>query len=111
MRLQLSELQDNNKEAKVLRSDTINFPKGWKDDKEVLQYRGLPYISKIIRSKVISCHHNDPLVGHFGINKIQELVARIYYRPTFYHDVEIYIRGYNIYLAFKAVCYKPYEDL
>ena len=26
-------------------------------------------------------------------------------------DVEAYIKGYNIYLALKAVCYKPYKDL
>ena len=35
MKLQLPELQDNNKEAKALRSDVAGFPESWKDDKRV----------------------------------------------------------------------------
>ena len=69
MRLRLLELQDNDKEAKVLRSDVAGLSESWKDDKGVVQYQGLPYIPEIIRSKVISCHHNDPLIKPFGIDK------------------------------------------
>ena len=78
MRLQLSELQEDNKEARLLRG-SAGLPEDWKDVKGVLQYQRLPYILVIIRSEVISRHHNNPLAGHLGIDKTRELVGRKYY--------------------------------
>ena len=46
MRLKLPDLQSDNNQAQKLR--TAKLPKGWKDIKEMLQYRGLPYIPEII---------------------------------------------------------------
>ena len=40
MKIRLSELQDNNKEAKKLNSKRL--PKGLKDIKKVFYYQGLP---------------------------------------------------------------------
>ena len=77
----------------------------------MLQYRGLPYVSEIIRSEVISRHHDDPLVGHFGIDKTRELVGRKYYWPSLRKDVESYVKGCDSCLTSKAVCHKPYGDL
>ena len=68
MRLRLPELQDNDKEAIALRAGGL--PEGWEDVEGVLQYQGLPYVLEIIRSKVISLHDNDPLVGYFGCNVV-----------------------------------------
>ena len=65
---------------------------------------------KAIQIKLISCHYNDPLVGHFGIEKIQELIARKYYRTMFWHNVKPYVKGYDVCLALKTVRYKPYSD-
>ena len=109
MNLQFPELQDNDKEAKILRAEGL--PEGWKEVKRVLQYRGLSYIPEIIRSEVISCHHNDPLAGHCGIDKTRELVGRKYYWPSLRRDVESYVRGCDVCLALKAVRHKPYGDL
>lgn len=53
--------------------------KGWKDNEGVFQYQGLSYISKIIRSELISCNYNNLLVKHFGLNKTQKLIAKKYY--------------------------------
>ena len=77
----------------------------------MLQYQGLPYILEIIRSEVISCYHDDPLTGHFGIDKKKELVGRKYYWPGLKRDVESYVRGCDVCLALKAVRHKPYGDL
>lgn len=74
MGLQLAKLQDNNKKAKMFRF--IGFSKGWKDNKGMLQYWDLPYISEIIFSELVSQHHNDLLAKHFEIDKTQELVVR-----------------------------------
>ena len=68
MGLWLAELQDNNKETKALKS-AAGLPKDWENNKKLLQYWELLYIPKIIHSKLISYHHNDPLTRYFGINK------------------------------------------
>ena len=109
MNLQFPELQDNDKEAKILRAEGL--PEGWKEVKRVLQYRGLSYIPEIIRSEVISCHHNDPLAGHFGIDKTRELIGRKYSWPSLRKNVENYVRGCDICLTSKTVRHKPYGDL
>ena len=110
MRLRLLELQNNNEEAKVLRS-SAELLEGWEDIKTVLQYQSLPYISELIHSEVINCHQNDFLIGHFGIDKTRELVAWKYYWPSLSKNVEIYVQGYDICLTSKAVRHKLYEDL
>ncbi len=77
MRMRLSELQEDDKEAMKLRSEGL--PEGWEDIEQVLHYQGLPYVPKVIRSELISRHHDDPLAGHFGIEKTRELIAKKYY--------------------------------
>ncbi len=75
--MRLPELQDEDKEAMKLRSEGL--PEGWKDIEQVLYYQGLPYVPKVIRSELLSRHHNDLLPCHFGIEKTRELIARKYY--------------------------------
>ena len=83
----------------------------WIDIEQVLHLQGLSYVSKVICAELISKHHDDHLAGYFGIEKTQELIARKYYWPTLQKDVEAYIKRYNVCLASKAVCHKPYKDL
>ena len=90
---------------------TGGLPDGLEDAKGFLQYRGLLYIPEIICSKVISCHHNDHLAGHFGIDKTKELVGQKYYWPNLKKDVKTYVRGCDVCLTSKAICHKPYRDL
>lgn len=77
MWLRLPELQGSNVEAKNIRNKDL--PKGWEDMKDTLQYQSLLYISEIICFKEISCNHNDPLTGHFKINKIKKLVDKKFF--------------------------------
>ena len=77
----------------------------------MLQYQGLPLIPEIIRSKVISHHHHDPLAGNFHIDKTRELVGRKYYWPSLRKDVETYVRGCDICLTSNTIRYKAYGDL
>ena len=110
MRLRLHELQAEDKHARKLRAEQL-VKDDWQDIDGVLHYQGLPYVPKIIRTELISRHHDDLLAGHFGIEKTRELIARKYYWPTLCHDVEDYVKGCNICLASKAVQHKPYGDL
>ena len=73
MRLRLQKLQDKDKHVCKLRAEQL--VKNWQDVEGVLHHQGLPYVPEIIRIELISRHHNDPLAGHFGIEKTRELIA------------------------------------
>ena len=81
MRLRLSELQESDQEAQELKSKE-QLPDGWEDIDRVLHHQELLFVPEVIRTKLISRHHNDPLAGHFGIDKTQNLIARKYYWPS-----------------------------
>ncbi len=91
MRMRLPELKDEDKEAMKLRSEGVL--EGWEDIEQVLHYQGLPYVPKVIRSELIIRHYDNPLAGHFGIEKTREVIARKYYWPTLRRDVEAYVKN------------------
>ncbi len=109
MKMRLPELQDDDKEAMKLRSEGL--PEGWEDIEQVLYYQSLPYVPKVIRSELICRHHDDPVAGHFGIEKTRELIAKKYYWPTLWQDVEAYVKRCDVCLASKVVRHKSYGDL
>ena len=74
MRLRLVELQAEDGQARKIRAEKLG--RNWEDSDRIFYYQGLPYIPEIIKTELISRHHDDPLAGHFGIEKTQELVAR-----------------------------------
>ena len=110
MRLRLSKLQENDKEAKHLKG-AVDLPEGWEDVEGVLQYQRLPYFPEILRSEVISCLDNDPLARHCGIDKTRELISRKYYWPNLKRDVESYVRRCDVCLTSKTLRHTPYGDL
>ena len=106
MRLRLQELQETDSEAQELRSK-----EGYEEVEGVLHHQGLPFVPKAIWTELISRHYDDPLAGHFGIEKTRELLAQKYFWPSLRHDVKAYFKGCDICLASKAVRYKPYGNL
>ena len=110
MRLILSELQGGDLETQKFRGAEF-VAKRWEDINGVLHHQGLPYIPEIIYLELISRHHDKPLMGNFGIDKTQKLIARKYYWPTLRRNVKAYVKGSDMCLASKAVCHKPYGDL
>ncbi len=49
---------------------------GWEENADkVLYHQGLLYVPEIVKTELISRHHDDPLAGHFGIDKTRELIA------------------------------------
>ncbi len=106
MHLRRPELQVKDQLAGSIREQGLN------DDSEedadgVLHYQGLPYIPEVIRMKLISRYHDNPLAGHFGIHKIRELITRKYYWPSLQTEVEAYDKACDVCLVSKAVCHKP----
>ena len=76
MRLKLQELQEKDTQIQKIRAEKR---KDWENFEEILHHQSLLYVPKLIKTKLISRHHNDPLAGHFDIEKTWELVARKYY--------------------------------
>ena len=109
MSLRLAKLQDSDKKTRKIRAKELK--EDWNDEDRVLHHQLLSFLPGIIQTEPISCHHNDPLAGHFGINKSKELIGRKYYWPRFKKDDEAYIRGCVICLHLKVVRHKPYTDL
>ncbi len=77
----------------------------------MLHHQGLLYMPEVVRTELISRHHDNPLAGHFGIKKTQELITRKYYWPTLRANIEFYVKGCDMCLASKLVKHKPYGDL
>ncbi len=107
--MRFSKLQDDNKKAKKLRSEKLL--EGWKNIKEVLYDQGFLYVSKTIRSELISRHYNNLFINHFGKEKTWELIAKKYYWSILWSDIEAYVKDCDICLALKAVCHKLYRNL
>ena len=84
---------------------------GYEEINDILYYQSLPFIPKAIWTELISRDHNNLLAGHFGNKKTCKCLAQKHYWPTLRHDVEAYVKGYNICLAFKTVYHKPYDNL
>ena len=108
MRLRLAELQESDKEAQRIRTEGLN---GYEELDRVLYHQELPFVPEAIQTEIISRHYNDPLVGHFNINKTKDLVGRKYYWPSLRRDIEAYVKGCGVCLGSKAVRHKPYGNL
>lgn len=108
MRMRLPELQETNTHSLKIRAEKLE---GREDIDGVLHHQGLPYVPKIIRTELISRHHDDPLARHFGIEKTQKLIAQKYNWPSLHHDIEAYVKCCDVCLASKAICHKSYRDL
>ena len=94
MRLRLQELQDKDTQAQMIRAEKLGKD-GWEDTEGILHYQR-PYVPKILRTELISRHHDDPLAGHFRIEKTRELIARKYFWETIRRDVESYVKGCDV---------------
>ena len=108
MKLKLLELQELNKKVQKTRT-AKELQEGYKEVDKVLHYQGLPFVSEIIQTELISQYHNNPLSKDFSINKTRKLISRKYYWSSLTKDVEAYVKGCNVCLSLKAVKHKPYS--
>ncbi len=110
MQLRLTKLQANEPKTKDFWSKN-GLAEGWDDVDRFFYHQCLQYVPEIIRTKLISRHHDDSLARHFEIEKTRELVAQKYYWLTLRLDVKTYVKGCDVCLASKPVQHKPYWDL
>ena len=101
-------VQKTNSKAQELRQQKIN---GYEKINKIFHHQGLPFIYKVIWTELISRHYNNLLASHFDIKNTCKFLAWKYYWPTLRHNIEVYVKSYDVCLASKAVCHKPYGDL
>ena len=77
----------------------------------MLHHQALLSVSKAICMELISWHHDKPQAGYFGIEKTCELLTKKYYWSNLRHNVEAYMKNFDICLASKAFWHKPYSNL
>ena len=116
----LPELQQEDPMARTVRKElatpNVNVYSGqsgepWSEVEGVLHYDGKPYIPETLRTDLLERNHDDPLAGHFGVEKTLELLTRKYYWPKMRVDVEKYVQGCDICMSSKAQRHKPYGSL
>ena len=61
MRLRLVELQVEDGQARKIRAEKLG--KNWQDSSRILHHQGPLYVLEIIKTKLISRHHNNSLAG------------------------------------------------
>lgn len=105
---------------KGLATPNSEIAAGWVDQ-DVLWYKGKVYLPESIRTSVLAQNHDDPLAGHFGVEKTLELLQRKYYWPNPGHDSEAapgmrqlvreYCESCAICKRSKAPRHRPYGEL
>ena len=107
MKLKLADLQESDEEAQKLRA-TKELQECLSDINRVLR---LSFVPKIMQTELISQHHNNSLVRHFGIDKIRKLISRKYCWLSPRKDGWAYVKCCNVCLTLKTVRYKLYNNL
>ena len=106
---------------KRLATSDVGSMGDWDDTDEVLKYQGRLYLPAVVRSDLVARNHDDPLAGHFGVEKTLELLQRKYYWPNSGDDADAapgmrqFVREYCESCAIckrsKAPRHKPYGEL
>lgn len=83
------------------------------DSQGLLRYNNKLYVPEkgSIREELLKRHHNDPIAGHFDIDKTFELMSRKYYWDSIRADIKEYIDTCDIYQRMKVKRHRPYSEL
>ena len=109
IRLQIPELQAEDKLASKIREKGLK--QGWEEIDGVLDRESRLYLPEIMRTEIISRQPDDPLAGHFGVEKTRKLVAQKYNWPTLRVDIKAYVKGCNVCITSKTIKHDPYGEL
>jgi hypothetical protein len=83
------------------------------DSQGLLRYNDAVYVpaQSSVREELIKLHHDDPLAGHFGVEKTQDLIKRKYYWRELDEDVKEYLEVCEICQRTKARRHRPYGEM
>ena len=68
------------------------------DNSGLLRYKSRVVIPEdpALYGEVMKLHYNDPLAGHYGVEKTLELLRRSWYWENMETDIRVYYKEYNI---------------
>lgn len=83
------------------------------DSQGLLRYNNKLYVPEegSVREELLKRHHDDPMAGHFGVDKTFELMSRKYYWDSIRADVKEYIDTCDICQRVKVKRHRPYGEL
>jgi hypothetical protein len=83
------------------------------DNSGLLRYESRVIIPEdpVLRGEIIKLHYNDPLAGHYGVEKTLELLKRSWYWENMETDIRVYCKEYDICQRVKAKRHMPYSLL
>ena len=84
------------KRAKDAGTARAEDPPRWRvDDAGILRFKGAVYVppNQALRMEIFKICHDDPLAGHFGYKKTQELIRRKYFWPGLDQEAREYVRS------------------
>ena len=79
----------------------------------MIKYNESLYVSEdlSVREELLKHHHDDSLVKHFDVDKINELLDCKYYWKSMIKNVKEYINTCDICQRVKMKCYLSYDKL
>jgi transposase InsO family protein len=82
----------------------------WTFESGILKYHSRAVVpdDPALRQEVMKLHHDDPLAGHYGIEKTLELLRRSWYWENMEIDVRNYCKECDVCQRVKAKRHKPY---
>ena len=83
------------------------------DSEDLLRFKDRLYVpgDAAVREELISKNHDDPLAGHFGVDKTVDLIQRKFYWPACAEQVRSYVKTCDICQRTKVHRHKPYGEL
>ena len=96
------------------RTEVAGDSKGWRVDATgLLRKHDKVYIpgASALRQEILQRGHDDPLAGHFGVDRTALLIRRSYFWPTLARDVQEYIETCDVCQRTKAKRHRPYGEL
>lgn len=84
-----------------------------REDIGVLKHQGRWRVPRegSLRMEILRRYHDDPVSGHYGVDKTTERIQRWYHWPNLSEDVATYIRTCDVCQRTKAKRHRPYGEL
>jgi transposase InsO family protein len=83
------------------------------DSDGLLRHQGRVYVprSSAVRQELLRRNHDDPVAGHYGRQRTQEILTRKYSWPHLSSDVRTYVEECDVCQRTKPKHHKPYGEL
>ena len=99
--------------SKLLESEVFTISKDWKEEDSVIIKDKQMYVpdKENLQLQVVKLHHDTPVAGHPGHEKMIKLLQRTYFWPGMTSFIKDYISRCDRYARFKGTNQAPFGTL